>query len=263
MFRSSVKLFRCLPTGFQFKYQVGNGRTFSSGLVFRREKVDDSNIKKFKDVNNKNEDLVEKQEPGKIFYDTEYVHPPSISPNKVDFVPFEFEPELHRLSPVYSKNKKKALRTLKLPEIPVPSIIEATNLFNGFVDEKKLYCVLNIKGRKIHAGLGDVICSDWISDVVVGDVIELDRISEIGGKNFTIKGKPFISPVFFSIKGIVIERTSSLEHKYIKRLTKSRKFRYDYTHYTLIRIYSLKLKNIDLNSLPPNPLKNSPLFESL
>lgn len=218
-----------------FKYGLEFEKTSKNDVFFEKENVKDT--------------LDEFLEPG--IYKNEYAHQSNHSyENRFENKP-KTDPSLNRISPIYSTRKKIALRKLNnSPQLSSSemeeSVAKGMALLKVFSNEETLYTNIYIKGKTFVAGIGDVICCDHLRELEVGDVINLDKISEIGGKLFTIKGNPFIDPKFFTIKGTVLEHLTSNERVYIKRLTKTRRVNHSYVCLTHVRITILKINNPDL-----------------
>lgn len=122
---------------------------------------------------------------------------------------------------------------------------ETKRLNSKMLDElsrvKELYCVFEINGKKYVAGKGDVVRADWMKELDLGDKILLNRVKEIGGKDFAIKGNPYIYKKYFSLEGTVIEHVISKETTKIVRTKKRRRFKFEYQHFTSIRINELRI----------------------
>jgi ribosomal protein L21 len=68
-----------------------------------------------------------------------------------------------------------------------------------------IYAKVNIFNFPFTISRQDQIVMHRLKDVQVGDVIKLNQIREIGSKDFTIKGNPWIDTKFCDIEACVVE----------------------------------------------------------
>ncbi|KAK9718105.1 hypothetical protein K7432_005725 [Basidiobolus ranarum] len=85
-----------------------------------------------------------------------------------------------------------------------------------------------------------------MKEVQLGDVLKLNRVRELGSKDYTIQGKPYVSQDFYSVRATVIEQPKGKQIEIIKK--KRRKgYQRRLTHrqpYTVLRI-----SEVDVNKL--------------
>ena len=65
-----------------------------------------------------------------------------------------------------------------------------------------------------------------LKDVKVGDVLKLDKVRELGSKDYSLKGSPYVPENIFNINATVIEHTKS---KMIQIVKKKRRKNYKRT----------------------------------
>lgn len=65
-----------------------------------------------------------------------------------------------------------------------------------------------------------------MKDVKVGDVLKLDKVRELGSKDYSLKGTPYVPEHIFDINATVIEHTKS---KLIRIVKKKRRKNYKRT----------------------------------
>lgn len=105
------------------------------------------------------------------------------------------------------------------------------------------YAIVEIKNRPFHVAKNDVIVTNRMNDLKLGDVIELDRVREIGSESHVLKGNPFILPDYFSIKAVCIEHQVGKDITRRHRKTSGDdKYVTNQTHHTLLRISEMSIK---------------------
>ncbi|CAO3600665.1 unnamed protein product [Absidia cylindrospora] len=65
-----------------------------------------------------------------------------------------------------------------------------------------------------------------LNDVKVGDVLQLDRVRELGSKDYSLMGQPYVQDSIYDIQATVIEHTKS---KLIQIVKKKRRKNYKRT----------------------------------
>ncbi|KAJ3299478.1 hypothetical protein HK104_008748 [Borealophlyctis nickersoniae] len=109
-------------------------------------------------------------------------------------------------------------------------------------NQSKYYAIVEVKGQPYHVHLHDIIIAQRINELQLGDVIELDRVWEIGSDDFMLQGNPFILPSYYTIKCVVTEHPYSKEivrvHK--KRRAKNTVLR-NFDGYTALRVTEIKI----------------------
>lgn len=68
-----------------------------------------------------------------------------------------------------------------------------------------IYAKLNIMNFPFTVSRHDQIVMHRMKDVQVGDTVRLDRVRELGSPDYTIQGRPWVSPRFFEIHATVME----------------------------------------------------------
>ncbi|KAF9435255.1 hypothetical protein BGZ76_006610 [Entomortierella beljakovae] len=111
-------------------------------------------------------------------------------------------------------------------------------------DQLRYYAVAEIKARPYLITKNDIIVLDRLNDVKLGDVIELNQIKELGSKDYAIKGQPYVSPEYYSIKATVIEQPKG---KIVETFKKKRRKHFQRRYHmkplhTLLRVSELEVK---------------------
>ncbi|KAI9322453.1 ribosomal protein L21-like protein [Dichotomocladium elegans] len=122
---------------------------------------------------------------------------------------------------------------------------EATpkDLVTKLRDQLRYYAIAEIAGRPLLITKNDKVIVNRLKDVKVGDVVKLDRVRELGSKDYAIKGRPYVDEKHFSISATVIEHTKS---KLIRIVKKKRRKNYKRTiehkqTHTVLRINQVEV----------------------
>ncbi|KAG0204869.1 hypothetical protein BGX31_003086 [Mortierella sp. GBA43] len=132
------------------------------------------------------------------------------------------------------------------PASPVSSgsTSDSSSLVNLLRSQNRYYAVAEIKNRPYLITKNDIIVLDRLSDVNLGDVIELNQIKELGSKDYAIKGHPYISPEYYTIKATVIEQPKG---KIVETIKKKRRKHFKRRYHikplhTLLRVSELEVR---------------------
>ncbi|KFH63188.1 hypothetical protein MVEG_11223 [Podila verticillata NRRL 6337] len=136
------------------------------------------------------------------------------------------------------------------PSIPTTSTTSPTSAINAespinlLRNQLRYYAVAEIKNRPYLITKNDIIVLDRLNDVKLGDVIELNQIKELGSKDYSIQGQPYVSPEYFSIKATVIEQPKGkMIETFKKKRRKHFQRRYQFKPlHTLLRVSELEVK---------------------
>lgn len=111
----------------------------------------------------------------------------------------------------------------------------------------RYYAVVEIVGRPYLITKNDKVIVNRLRDVSIGDVLELNRVRELGSADYLIKGAPYVSEQFYTIKATVMEHTKSKMIQIVKK--KRRKgYRRTLTHkqmHTILRISEVEINKLD------------------
>ncbi|KAG1055962.1 hypothetical protein G6F43_002107 [Rhizopus delemar] len=84
---------------------------------------------------------------------------------------------------------------------------DSSSLVQKLRDQLRYYAVVDITGRPFLVTKNDKVIVNRLKDVKVGDVIKLDKVRELGSKDYTLKGSPYVPENVFDIHATVIEHT--------------------------------------------------------
>lgn len=110
-------------------------------------------------------------------------------------------------------------------------------------DQLRYYAVAEIAGRPFLITKNDKVIVNRLKDVKVGDVLKLDKVRELGSKDYTLKGSPYVPETVFNINATVIEHTKS---KLIQIVKKKRRKNYKRTIEHKQTHTVLRISNVDV-----------------
>ncbi|KAI8638485.1 ribosomal protein L21-like protein [Parasitella parasitica] len=110
-------------------------------------------------------------------------------------------------------------------------------------DQLRYYAVAEIAGRPYLITKNDKVVVNRLKDVKVGDVLKLDKVRELGSKDYTLKGSPYVTETVFDINATVIEHTKS---KLIQIVKKKRRKNYKRTIEHKQTHTVLRISNVDV-----------------
>ncbi|KAG1051209.1 hypothetical protein G6F43_006565 [Rhizopus delemar] len=84
---------------------------------------------------------------------------------------------------------------------------ENATLIQKLREQLRYYAVADIAGRPFLITKNDKVIVNRLKDVKVGDVLKLDKVRELGSKDYTLKGTPYVPEHIFDINATVIEHT--------------------------------------------------------
>ncbi|KAG0746192.1 hypothetical protein G6F26_001921 [Rhizopus arrhizus] len=103
---------------------------------------------------------------------------------------------------------------------------ENATLIQRLREQLRYYAVADIAGRPFLITKNDKVIVNRLKDVKVGDVLKLDKVRELGSKDYSLKGTPYVPEHIFDINATVIEHTKS---KLIRIVKKKRRKNYKRT----------------------------------
>ncbi|KAI8140891.1 ribosomal protein L21-like protein [Fennellomyces sp. T-0311] len=120
------------------------------------------------------------------------------------------------------------------------------DLLTKLRDQLRYYAVAEIAGRPFLITKNDKVIVNRLKDVQVGDVLKLDRVRELGSKDYTVKGSPYVSDKYYDITATVIEHPKS---KLIQIVKKKRRKNYKRTIEHKQTHTVLRISKVDVNPL--------------
>ena len=115
------------------------------------------------------------------------------------------------------------------------------------------YVVATFAGKKYLLAPRDILTVPRLHDVKVGDVLGLDRVHELGSRDYTLRGDPVIPPSRVKVEATVIEHTKgTMESKFKKKRRKGYQKTIKSKHpYTRLRIGKIEIPIESTTSLLP------------
>ncbi|KAG2175767.1 hypothetical protein INT44_000245 [Umbelopsis vinacea] len=127
------------------------------------------------------------------------------------------------------------------------SVDDATkSAVNKLRDQLRFYAIAEVAGRPLLITKNDLVTVHRLKDVSVGDVLTLDKVREIGSKDYVLRGQPYVKEDLFNIQATVIEQTKS---KMISIIKKKRRKNYKRTITHKQTHTVLRISNVDVNKL--------------
>ncbi|KAI9472807.1 hypothetical protein LPJ78_004508 [Coemansia sp. RSA 989] len=129
---------------------------------------------------------------------------------------------------------------------PVKWSATTVDLVNRLRDQQKYYATVVIKGRPFTVTQNDVVVMDRIKDLELGDALALNQVTELGSRDYTIKGRPYVDPSLYRIEATVIEHPDGKQFTVVKKKqrTASQKTTYHRNYYTMLRISLIDVNKI-------------------
>jgi large subunit ribosomal protein L21 len=143
--------------------------------------------------------------------------------------------------PIFTQNSLAAS-----PTVAKQYALETIEAVNRLRDQIRYYAIAEIVGRPYLITKNDLVVTNRLKDVSVGDVVRLNRVTELGSRDFTIKGQPLVSKDFFQITATVVEQPMGPFVEEIKKKRRCRRRR-RITHkqpYTVLRVSELDVKKL-------------------
>jgi large subunit ribosomal protein L21 len=105
------------------------------------------------------------------------------------------------------------------------------------------YVIASLVGRRLIITPRDLVTVPRLKDVNVGDILQLNAIEELGSREYTLRGSPFIPEEVVSVTATVVEHTKGLMERIVKfkrRKGYKKTFRHKQT-YTRLRVNDIQI----------------------
>jgi ribosomal protein L21 len=115
---------------------------------------------------------------------------------------------------------------------------ETKDAINKLYHQPNHYAVVEIMGRLFLVTKNDLVVTDHIRGAKLGDVLDLNRVHELGSKDYTVYGRPLIHKSFFRIRATVVEEPKGKQVETIKFKRRKNYHRClrNRHHHTILRI---------------------------
>lgn len=155
---------------------------------------------------------------------------------------------------------QRNLATFNLPQPPVfintglPPIIDYSQTKSRSLESTRsclslltapIYARLMIHSYNFTVTERDRIITHRLAGVKPGDILEFQKIREIGNKDYTLKGQPFVDPKFFTIRACVVENGKGKRIKMEKKRKRKGIHRNKYSNplTTVLCVQSIKINS--------------------
>ncbi|CAF0833909.1 unnamed protein product [Adineta ricciae] len=112
-------------------------------------------------------------------------------------------------------------------------------------DRHRLFAVIQIGNDQRKVTTEDIICKVDEFQPTIGDRIRFEKVLLVGSSDFTVIGRPILSPHFVRVEGMVIEKTLSqtqMHHWYAPKKKKVGQRNYLWRDpLTMIRITNIEI----------------------
>lgn len=110
---------------------------------------------------------------------------------------------------------------------------------------KKVFAVVHLAGKQFKVANNDIIMTNNKIEAKCGDMIRLEKVLAVGGRTFTLVGKPLLKRDLVNVEAMVMEKT-----KGEKKIAFKKKRRKGYKRWKGHRqdLSVLKIKSIDFDS---------------
>nr|CAD7443962.1 unnamed protein product [Timema bartmani] len=108
----------------------------------------------------------------------------------------------------------------------------------------RLFAVVHAGGKQFKVTPEDIIIVEGYWPPQFGDVITLDKVLLVGASDFTLIGRPILSPELVCVSATVIEKSLSHIKTHFRKKKRKQYMRINFhrTPFTMLRINSIDLK---------------------
>lgn len=110
---------------------------------------------------------------------------------------------------------------------------------------KKVFVVVHIAGSQFKVAHNDVLMINQKIAAECGDLIKLEKVLAIGGRNFTLFGQPLLKREMVNVEAMVMEKTKG-EKKHVFKKKKRKGYKRWKGHRQDLSV--LKIKKIDFDN---------------
>ncbi|KAG8836099.1 hypothetical protein FRC17_010032 [Serendipita sp. 399] len=93
------------------------------------------------------------------------------------------------------------------------SLPEAVQLLQS---QPSHYAIASIVGKKLIVTPRDLVTVPRLKDVHVGDLLQLNAIEEVGSREYTLRGDPYLPEKVVSVTATVVEHTKGSMERIVK-----------------------------------------------
>ncbi|KAF8557714.1 hypothetical protein OG21DRAFT_1595727 [Imleria badia] len=136
-----------------------------------------------------------------------------------------------------------------LRKVATSALHTAPTALNIIRAQPSQYVIASVVGRKYILTPRDVLTVPHLKDVRVGDILHLRDIHEIGSREYTLRGDPFLPRNHIKVEATVMEHTKGkMEVVFKKKRRKGYQKTIKNKHpYTRLRIGPIQFTNLPLS----------------
>ncbi|XP_050079774.1 39S ribosomal protein L21, mitochondrial [Anopheles maculipalpis] len=123
------------------------------------------------------------------------------------------------------------------------STIDTVNQQLETGSEGRLFAVVQLCGKQFKITSGDIIVVEGYWPPENGDRLRLDKVLLAGGKDFSLIGRPLLTPGLVDVQATIIEKTLSHTRTHFRKKRRKQYTRINFyrTQQTMIRINSIDI----------------------
>uniref|UniRef100_A0A182WCX8 Uncharacterized protein n=1 Tax=Anopheles minimus TaxID=112268 RepID=A0A182WCX8_9DIPT len=143
------------------------------------------------------------------------------------------------------------------PAILDKSTIETVNKQVEAGLEGRLFAVVQLCGKQFKITSGDIIVVEGYWPPENGDRLRLDKVLLAGSKDFSLIGRPLLTPGLVDVQATIVEKTLSHTRTHFRKKRRKQYIRINFyrAQQTMIRINSIDITRKLANSANVNSLK--------
>ncbi|XP_055533267.1 39S ribosomal protein L21, mitochondrial [Wyeomyia smithii] len=133
--------------------------------------------------------------------------------------------------------------TAVVPQLTGKSVVQQVNQQIASGSEGRLFAVVQLCGKQFKITTGDIVIVEGYWPPTNGDRIRLDKVLVAGGKDFSLIGRPLVSPGLVEVQATIIEKTLSHTRTHFKKKRRKQYMRINFyrTQQTMLRINSIEI----------------------
>jgi len=124
------------------------------------------------------------------------------------------QPSVAEISATELSNRPSTSSASATPAASPPNLPSALDLLR---QQPSHYVVASLHGRRYLLTPKDLLTVPRLRNVAVGEVLLLDKVHELGSRDYTLRGEPSLSTDVVSIKATVVEHTKGEMERIVKK----------------------------------------------
>ncbi|XP_004208825.3 large ribosomal subunit protein bL21 [Hydra vulgaris] len=116
------------------------------------------------------------------------------------------------------------------------------------ISDNKVFAVVHIGGKQFKIASNDVIMIHKKIEAECGDIIRLEKVLAIGGRNFTLIGQPLLKRDLATVEGVVVEKTKG-EKKIAFKKKRRKNYKRWHGHRQDLSVIKIKKISFDIEQV--------------